>query len=95
MEVGEVIQAPAGLEAVFGRYRLGEARRHGRRTENHHIQPPGRGVVNPFRGKEAYAVQGGEIDLLGPDEVVVGGGAQVVDVVGQEGVTGGLRGEEN
>lgn len=40
-------------------------------------------------------MQGGEIDLLGGDEVVVGFCADVFDVVDNEGVAKGVLGEED
>ena len=39
-------------------------------------------------------MQGGEIDLLGVDEFIGGVGAEVFDVFDQEGVRGGMVGEE-
>ena len=88
VEIRQVVHAPADFE-LFGRDELRpEPRREGVGAEDDHVEAAGRRVVDPFGGEEADGMEGGEVDLLGVDELVVGRGAQVIDVVDEKGIGG-------
>lgn len=90
MEVREIIHHPHPLNPLIRISRLQprSCRRLG--AKNHHIQTTRGRIVEPAGGEGADAVQGGEVDMFGGDEVVFGRGAEVGDVVGEERVGEGV-----
>ena len=90
MEIRQVIDRKVGLDAILRDLHLRASRRHCVCAEDHHVQPARRCVIDPFCSEEPDAVQRGEVDLLGGDEFVVRFGAEIEDVVAEEGVGDGV-----
>lgn len=95
MEVGQEVDHPRLFDALFVFLSLSTRWCQCRRTQNEHVQPSRRRIVDPFRGKFADAVQAREVDPLGVDELVLGRGAQILDVFDEKGVGGGRLRQEH
>lgn len=92
MKIRQIIHLPLLIQSISGRRALARRWNDRIRAENDHIQPARRGVIDPFGREGADGVQGGEIELLGINELVAGTFAHVVDIFDEEGVGGAVVG---
>lgn len=84
VEVGEVVELPVQLDAFGCAFHFALAWGGGVGAQDDHVETAGWGIVDPFGCKSADAVEGGEIDLFGGDEMVVGLVAYVFNVFHKE-----------
>lgn len=90
MEGRKVVDRPLFLQAIHCKLALAPGRCHGVGTENDHVEAARRGVVDPFCGKKADGVKGGQVHLFGVDQFIFCRVAEIFDVVIEEGVGRGM-----
>lgn len=95
MEVGEIVDLPVQFDAFGGALHFALAWSGGVGAQDDHVETAGRGIVDPFGCKTTDAVEGGEIDLFGGDEVVVGLVTDVFNVFHKKRVTERVLGEQD